>query len=66
MIKLGEMVLKGVNCILKDKFGLNGLEKQSIGYTMIKLGQMVLKGVNWVHNANMSSYGLEMIQFSTQ
>ena len=34
MIKLGQMVLKGVN----------------IGYTMIKSGQMVLKGVNWVHN----------------
>ena len=26
MIKLGEMVLKGVNCIHSDKFGLNGLE----------------------------------------
>ena len=56
--------------------------KESIEYTMInlgymvlkavnwvhndKLGQMILKGVNWVHNAKMSSYGLEMIQFSTQ
>ena len=45
------MVLKGVNWVHNDKIRSNGLEKESIGYTMIKLGQMVLKGVNWAHNA---------------
>ena len=34
MIKIGQMVLKGVILVS----------------TMIKLCQMVLKGVNWVHN----------------
>ena len=31
------MVLKGVNRVHNDKIRLNGLEKESIGYTMIKL-----------------------------
>ena len=59
MIKLGQMVLKGVNRVHNNKIGSNGLEKSqmgtqckiqviwsskdSIGYTMIKLSQMVLK-----------------------
>ena len=82
MIKLGQMVLKGVNWVHNDKIGSNGLErsqlgtqwqnqvkwswKESIGYTMIKLGQMVLKGVNWVHNDKIGSNGLERSQLGTQ
>ena len=50
MIKLGQMVLKGVNRVHNDKIEANGLERSSVGYTMQKVGHMVLKGVNWVHN----------------
>ena len=62
MIKLGQMVLKGVNWVHNTKISSNGLErshlgtqwlndvkwswKESIGSIIIKLGQMVLKGVN--------------------
>ena len=46
MIKLGQMVLKGVNWVHNDKIGSNGLERSQFGYTMIKSGKMVLKGVN--------------------
>ena len=82
MIKLGQMVLKGVNWVHNDTIGSNGLErsqlgtqykkqvtwcsKESIGYTMIKLGEMVLKGVKWVHNTKISSYDLEESQLGTQ
>ena len=64
MIKLGQMVLKGVNWVHNPKIKQYAIE-QSIGYTMIKLGHMVLKGVNWIHNAK-SSYGLERSQLVTQ
>ena len=43
MIKLGQMVLKGVIWVHNDK-------NQVI---------MVLKGVNWVHNDKIRSNGLE-------
>ena len=51
MIKLGQMVLKGVNWVYNTKIRSYGLERSQFGYTMIKLGHMVLKGVNWIHNA---------------
>ena len=82
MIKLGQMVLKGVNWIHNIKLGSYGLErsqlgtqyktlviwywKVSIGYTMIKFGHMVLKGVNWVHNANSRLYALDRSLLGTQ
>ena len=47
MIKLGQMVLKGVNRVHNN-------EKS--------LGQMVLKGVIWVHNDKIGSNGLERSQ----
>ena len=50
MIKLGHMVLKGVNRV----------------HNAIKLGHMVLKGVNWVHNDKIRSNGLERSQLGTQ
>ena len=50
MIKLGQMVLKGVDWILNDK----------IRYTM------VLKEVNWVHNLKIGSNGLKRSQLYTQ
>ena len=31
MIKLGEMVLKGVNRVYNDKIGSNGLERGQLG-----------------------------------
>ena len=34
MINLGQMVLKGINWVHSDKSGSNGLERESIGYTM--------------------------------
>ena len=43
MIKLGQMVLKGVNW----GYTMTGQKRSELG---INLGQMVLKGVNWVHN----------------
>ena len=63
MIKLGQMVLKGVNWVHNAKIRPYGLERsQLIGYTMIKLDQMVLKGVNCVHNDKIRSNGLERSQ----
>ena len=50
MVKLGQMVLKGVNWVHNDKNQVIWSSKDSIVYTMVKLGQMVLKGLNWVHN----------------
>ena len=82
MMKLGQMVLKGVNWVDNDKIRSNGLErsqlgteyknevkwswKESIGYTMIKLGQMVLNEFNWVHNTKIGLYGLERSRLGTQ
>ena len=66
MVKLGQMVLKGVNCVHNDKNQIILSWKDSIVYTMTKLGQMVLKGVNWVHNAKIRSCGLEESQLCTQ
>ena len=73
MIKLGHMVLKGVISVHNVKIRSNGLEKQSIGYTIQKSGHMVLKGVIWfemnaiwVHNTNFRSNGLERSQLCTQ
>ena len=31
MIKLGQMVLKGVNCVHNDKIRSNGLERSQLG-----------------------------------
>ena len=31
MIKLGQMVLKGFNCVHNDKIGSNGLERSYLG-----------------------------------
>ena len=50
MIKLGQMVLKGVNWV----------------HAMQKSGHMVLKGVNWTHNTKIRSNGLERSHFGTQ
>ena len=82
MIKLGSIVLKGVNWVHNDKIGSNGLERsqlgtqyknqviwswqESIGYTMTKLCQMVLKGVNWVDNSKIRSTGIERSQLGIQ
>ena len=57
MIKLGEMVLKGVGHT-RIKLG-QWSSKESIGYPMIQLGQMVLKGVSWVYNDKIRSNGVE-------
>ena len=50
MIKLGQMVLKGVNLV----------------HIMIKSDHMVLKGVNWVHNDKIRSNAVERSQLGTQ
>ena len=31
MVKLGHMVLKGLNCVHNDKIGSNGLERSQLG-----------------------------------
>ena len=82
MTKLGQMILKGVNCVHNNNIRSNGFEwsqlgtqcknqvkwscKESVGYRMIKLGQMVLKGVNNVHNDRIRSNGIERSQLGTQ
>ena len=74
MIKLSQIVLKGVNWVHNDKIRSNGFlrselgtqYKKSIGYTMIKLGQMVLRGFNCIHNDKIRSYGLERSHLGTQ
>ena len=38
MVKLDQMVLKGVNWIHNDNIRLYGLEKSQLGNTIIKLG----------------------------
>ena len=42
MIKLGQMVLKGVNRAYTDKNQVKWSWKELIGYTMIKSSQMVM------------------------
>ena len=65
MIKLGQMVLKGVNWVQNAKIRSYGLEMSQFVHRMQKSGQMVLKGVNWVDNVKISSYGLERSQLGT-
>ena len=55
MIKLGQMVLKGVNWLHNDKNRSNGLERSQL-VRQYKSCHMVLKGVNWVHNDNTGQY----------
>ena len=50
MIKIGQMVLKGVNRVHNDKIRSNGLERSQGSY-----GHMVLKGVNRIHNDKIRS-----------
>ena len=66
MIKLGQMVLKGVNWVHNDKIRSNGLERIQFGYTMQKSGHMVLKGVIWAHNDKIGLNGLERSQLGIQ
>ena len=54
MIKLGQMVLKGVTWVHNAKIRSYGLERSQLVHNG-KLGQMVLKGVNWVHNDKIRS-----------
>ena len=56
MIKLGQMVLKGVILVHNTILRSNGLE----------LSHMVLKGVNWVHSDKIRSNDLERSQLGTQ
>ena len=64
MIKLGQIILKGVNGVHIDKLSQMVL-KESMG-TLAKLGYMVLKGFNWVYNDKIGSNGLERSQLGTQ
>ena len=54
MIKLHQMVLKGVSWVHNDKIRSSGLERSQLG------GQH-----NYVHNAKIKSYGLERSQLGT-
>ena len=63
MIKLGQMVLKGVNYVHNAKIWSYGLES---GYIMIKSGQMVLKVVKWVQSDKIRPNSLEGSQLGTQ
>ena len=66
MIKLCQMVLKGVNCVHNDKIRSNGLERSQMGTQCKKSGDMVLKGVNCIHSDKIRSNGLERSQLGTQ
>ena len=48
--KLGQMVMKGVNCDTQYKNQVN----------------MLLRAVSWVHNEKIRSYGLDRSQLDTQ
>ena len=63
MIKLGQMVLKGVSCIQNYKIRSNGLERSQQGNTMIIFGQMVLKGGSLVDNTKNRSKALERVNW---
>ena len=63
MIKLGQMVLKGVNWVYNDDIGL---QMSQLGTQYYELLQMVLKGVIWVHTDKIRSYGHERSQLGTQ
>ena len=65
MIKLGQMVLKGVNWVHNTEIRSYGLERGQLG-TQDKSCHMVLKVVNWVHHDKIESYGVEKSQLSTQ
>ena len=65
MIKLGQMVLKGVIWVHNANIRSYGFERSQLG-TIQKSSQMVLKGVNWVHNTKIRSYGFERSQLGTQ
>ena len=66
MIKLGQMVLKGVNWVHNDKIRSNGLERSQLDTQCKNQDHMVLKGVNRVHNDKIGSNGLERNQLGTQ
>ena len=61
MIKLGQMVLKGVNWVHIDKIRSNGLSQ--LGTQKIRsYGLERRNQVNWVHNNKIRSNGLERSQ----
>ena len=80
LIKLGQMVLKGVSCVHNDKIWSNGLErsnmctqcknqtkwcwKESIGHTIQKSGHMVLKGVIWFEMSNLGTQYKHQVKWS--
>ena len=64
-MKIGQMVLKGVNCVHNRKIRQYGIENSQLGAQWQKLDQMVLKGIIRVHNEEIRSYGLERSQLST-
>ena len=66
MIKLGQMVFKGVNWVHNTEIRSYGLERSQLGKQYKNLSHMVLKGVNWVHNDKIESHGLERSQLSAQ
>ena len=66
MVKLGQMVLKGLNCVHNGKIRSNSLERSQLDTQCKNLGHMVLKGVNCVHNGKIRSNGLERSQLGTQ
>ena len=66
MIKLGQIVLKGVNWVHNDRISLNGIDRSQLGIQCKNQVIWSVKGVNWVHYAKIRSYGLEMNQLGTQ
>ena len=67
MIKLGQMVLKGVNWLHNDKNRSNGLERSQLVLKGVNWVQITLENqVSWVHNTNISSNGLERSHLGTQ
>ena len=62
MQKLGEMVLKGVNCVHNDKIGQMVLN----GVIWVHNTKIRLYGLDWVHNDKIRSNGPERSQLGTQ
>ena len=63
MIKLCQMVLKGVNWVHNDKIGSNGLERSQMGTHNAKIMSYGLERVNCVYNGKIMSNGPVRGQF---
>ena len=66
MIKLGQMVLKGVNCVHNNKIRSNGLERSQLGHTIKKIMSNGIEGSQLGTQYKDQVIWIEMSQLCTQ